>query len=255
METEPPKILVYAKSKFGKTLGFIRAFGPHALWITTEHGALNPALNPDLNPWRTSDGKPVMPDSIRVVSETNAYDELLTAIDGPVARAMATKRYKAVIIDTLTEWADRVWLPIAKAKTIKDFGRSYTENLYPKVKTAIRRLMDLGVWVGATAHERSSVEIEGRLTLGGPMLPGRLVEMAPSYFDVVVHGQVQVLNGVKQRVFLCDSLDDTWITGDRYGVCAPIEAADLPTIVKRIASRRKGEPVDIPKPRAVESTI
>lgn len=269
---EPASILIYGPSKRGKSTQFIRAFGPKCIWIVCERGAIWPATNPELNPWRDpKSGGIVLPrnlvrepkprsdlslDYVECLSTTEPYKEVNSVLEEYVLPGIAERRYGAVVIDGLTEWVERVWALIAPRINAKEnaHGKAYTSNLYPKVKGVIRRVTEANAWVGAVAHERAPNEFEGRARPGAPSLVGALAETAPNFFDIVVHARIgRGPDGRRARLFDCDTLDLDWITGDRFGVCAESEPADLKEILKRIAARQRGEAVEIPRYEAPAS--
>ena len=267
---KPASILLYGRSKIGKSSQFIRGFGPKALYIACERGAILPGTIPNLNPWRhdgtrvAADGPNiVLPrdlindpgskyptlDFVEAVSTTDPFGEVEKMIDTYAVPGIDAGRYGAVVLDGLTEWTERIWAWINATIEAKHLahGRGFSNHLFPKVKGIVRRLLELGVWFGAVAHEREPSNFEGRVKLGAPNLIGGLGDSTPQFFDVVLHCEVGTLPGrSRERIFHCDPLDPDWITGERFGVMAQREPADLREILKRVAARQRGEAITIP---------
>lgn len=269
---EPASILLFGVSKTSKSTAFIKAFGPKCFWIVGERGALNPATQPDLNPWRDAEGKIVLPrnvakdptrrkggslDYVNCLATEDAFGEVRKAIDTYLIPGINEGFYGAVVIEGMTDWVERIWAPIGKNISSPEnaHGKGYSNKLYPMVKGIVRDLLSLGLWTGAVAHEKPPGDFEGRKRRGQPNLVGDLGASMPGAFDMVLRATIGVYNGKRDRLIHCDTLDPSWITGERFGVCPPVEPTDMRKIIDRVKARQRGEHVELPVPQEGLETL
>lgn len=225
-----PTILLSGPTKIGKTVSVIRATGPSAFWLCTERGALVPAIDPELNPYG------VIPSYIECLDPEKPWEEAMAA----VRAAIKTNKFGAIVVDTLSSLADREFVRIRVKDHVKeDFGRA-NKLLADRIKSLVWEVIDSGLVFIATAHEREPTTIEGRFTPGGPKLPGRLVEDVPSLFSIVLRCDTAAgSDGRPKRVFRCDPLDRSYLTGDRYNVVTDGMDMDLKLVLRSAVEKAR----------------
>lgn len=229
-----PTIMLVGKTKVGKSSICIKALGPKGiLWVATERHSLNPALNPEFNPSRQ------LPEHVMCLAERDACAEVQNALQ----RKFARKRYGFVVLDTLSTLADREYTQITNPK--RRGGDDIEERYGRAGRELARRLrpildMCLAQEAGfiALAHDREPLNIQGNQTYGGPRLPGKLVEIAPSLFSTVLRIDI---NGAGERVFQTFANDRTYMLGDSSGVVEDGMPADLRLVLQRMVLRAHGK--------------
>lgn len=228
MDTDKGTIAIYGRTKIGKTVDANRCF-QKALVVETERGATNSV--------RAFLRRDVL--RVKAFSIDEPEEEINRVITSVLPEAIAKHGVTAVILDTGSELADRIF--VVEAKRCGNNGMV----LYPRVgsvfKTILRKILALDVWVVAIFHEREPGSIQGRFSRGGPKLPGRLVEDAPGLFDMILHATLTSgavsdnLDGAtgRRRVYRCDPLDAEWVSGDRYNAALDEQPMDLRPIMFR----------------------
>lgn len=228
-----PTVMLVGKTKVGKSGITIKALGPKGiLWIGTERHSLAPAMNPEFNPSRQ------LPEHVMCLSEDDPCGEVRNAL----LRKFKRKRYGFVVVDTLSTLADREYNRITSSK--REGGDGIDERYGRAARELARRLrpildMCLAQEAGfiALAHDRDPVYIDGNQSFGGPRLPGKLVEIAPSLFSTVLRIDI---NGAGERVFHTHANDRTYMLGDSSGVVEDGMPADLRLVLQRMVLRSRG---------------
>lgn len=228
-----PTILLYGGSGIGKTSAVIQALRPQSTyWITTERGALIPATDPSINHWGA------IPAQCECLSTDDPFRELDQAVKSTCALVRAGK-YAAIVIDTLSSWAEREYLKIATVERVPEsYGRA-NRTLRNRLLPLVNRCLEAGAILVTICHEKDPQTIEGRSRPGGPKLPGDLLETIPSLFDQVIRiGVESDLQNGAVRVARVNELDRSWVTKDRYGVIKrPSEPLDLRAFITRAIER------------------
>lgn len=247
-----PTYLWMGPPKIGKSLAAIRCFGPQALWYSFDSGAMAPAIQSDLNPWRkncdlasgddghthsAACGKVLIPRNIDCFSVTDPFGEVLVALE--VARALAADGLVSfVIFDTLTTFADRLYRQITIDERVRTTFGDANRELGSRVKRIIDLALEIGVGVVFLTHEREPQSINGRSTPGGPLLAGDLVKSVPGLVDSVYRFGYGV-SGIKTtRIVYCPENDAEWRVGCRWGALVGQRPADDIREVVQTAIRR-----------------
>jgi len=149
-----------------------------------------------------------------------------------------SKAYKSVALDSLSEIAEVVLS--GEKKTNKDGRAAYGET-NDRMTQIIRSFRDLpGRHVYFTA-KADKLQTDTGALLWSPSMPGKtLTQSLPYFFDeVLALRPVQDDDGTIKRALQCHS-DLSWLAKDRSGRLAPIEAADLGAIIKKIGGGKDG---------------
>jgi hypothetical protein len=220
-------LLIYGKTKVGKTLDVCYTFGKSAFVILSEPDGLA-SVEANLG---------FMPEHFELTNIANPYVEVMALLQKDVLPRIKLGKIKCVIFDTGSEFADRI-LSVELEKAGADKRRAY-QPMYQMFTNVVRTILLAGAWTVMVCHEKiGDAENDRR---GGPLLPGRLVESVPSQFSLILRAVVR--NG--QRMYVCEPLDPDWITGDRYGACFDEQPMELRAIMWRIAHPGEDTPAEM----------
>lgn len=228
---QPTKtILIYGKTKVGKTLDVAWTFGKNAYFILSEPDGLA-SVEANLG---------FMPDHHELVNIVNPYAEVMGLINKTLLPRIKRGEIKAVVFDTGSEFADRL-LSVELGNVGQDARRAYPK-VYQLFTTAIRTILLSGAWVVMVCHQKVADMDNDRM--GGPLLPGRLVESIPSQFSLILRAAIKDTPQGRQRMYFCDPEDPEWIMGDRYGAAYLEQPMELRAIMWRIAHPDQETPAD-----------
>ncbi len=236
---EMPTVMIIGPLGIGKSSLAIMALGLKALWICTERGALAPALDPKINKMA-----PQLPPHVECLSLRAPCDEVMKVVKTVAIPAFKAGKIGAVVIDTISELCDREY---HVGHVVKGIGTEYgkaSAYVADKFRPIIWTLMEAGMIIIAIAHERPPTDIQGNVKKGGPRLPGRLSDILPGEFSIVLRCAVEpspVPGEDARRVFLCNPLDQDWPMKDRYGVVEDGMPMDLKLVLQRAVKRARGE--------------
>lgn len=235
---QPKKtILIYGKTKVGKTVDVGYTFGENGYFLLYEPDGLA-SVESNLG---------FMPPFHELVSITNPYGETLEHLNKVVIPQVRLGKIKAVIMDTGSEFADRL-LSVELGAVGQDARRAYP-MVYQKFTTIMRMVLQSGAWFIMLCHQKISDPDNDRM--GGPLLPGRLVESVPSQFSLILRAAVKDRPGGRERVYFCDPLDPDFLMGDRYGAAFTEQPMELKAIMWRIAHPDETTPDELLKGKPI----
>ena len=240
-ETKPPSlgyksVLVYGRPKIGKTVDVHFATGGKALTILAEPGGLD-SVGPLL-------GKE--PEHVLLTDLSQPHAEAQRVLV-KVAKGIVEKRWRSVIFDSFTAFAERVLM--AHLESAKD-GRLAYGRMERDVVDIVQRFLYLpNAWVFGIFHEQPGRMDERGATRGGPMVPGRFFhEQMVGMFSLVL----RAYSDGNQRLYSCDPLSNAWATGDRFGVTTRVQPMDLRPLLWKVV--KPGEPIpDFPEKKVEET--
>jgi hypothetical protein len=214
-------ILIYGKTKVGKTLDAAYTFGKNGYFLLSEPDGLA-SVEACLG---------FMPEHYELTNLANPYAEVTQHLQKVLLPLIKKGQVKCVIFDTGSEFADRL-LSVELDNVGADARRAYPQ-VYRKFTSVIRTILLSGAWVVMLCHQKIADPDNDRM--GGPLLPGRLVESIPSQFSLILRASVKNTPAGRQRVYYCDPLDPEFLMGDRYGVAFEEQPMELRAIMWRIA--------------------
>lgn len=219
---EPCFLMIYGPPGFGKTTDAVTAF-PNAFFVQCEEGALKPILARGF----------AVPDHTQEVVKT--YEQLAEC----VAYVAQSRKYSAIIIDTLTTWTGGMYRYLqAHLKTRNNWDIPVAlRNMLFQLREYAR---SLGVHVVLIAHPKPPYhDDKGVFHKGSPLLQP---SSAPDIFIPVVDTVLRIDNcniaGKTQRVYFTGGPDwpdgvmkpadaDLWWAKNREGVRWAVVPADL----------------------------
>lgn len=223
-----PPILVYGESSIGKTILALRALNSAiTYWITTEAGALDVARsseplddgNPP-NPWGI-----LPPHVFEVLSYENSVAEMRKAVDAAV-RSVGSDECKAIVVDTLSSWANRDYGRLMGAQARKEEYAEESRLVARHLVEAVSRLQATGALVVCLCHEKEFSNLSSRK--GGPALPGRAMGQVGALFSLIARARWDVGgDGKARRVLWVNAADPKWYTKDRLGIIRGSAPFDL----------------------------
>ena len=226
---KPPTLLLCGPAGIGKSASIVKALNPDTtFWICTERGALLPAKNKEINP----SGK--LPDYVEILDYTSACEQVAAVIKN-VLDGKGKRAYNAIVIDTLSALADMEYTRIRKVEGFrKEFGDANKE-LGMRVNSILWKLLDSNLLVVCTAHEKEPMNINGKITPGGPKLPGDLSKSVFSMFDLVLRCDLGAdAKGNAKRVIRHSPLAiKTFQTKDRFGVVKDGDDLDVKDVLTK----------------------
>ena len=229
MKFRPPTLLLCGPSGVGKSASIIKALNPKTtFWICTERGALLPATNKEINP----SGQ--LPEYVEVLDYAYANEGVNEAVR-KVLDGHSKGKYNAVVVDTLSSLADMEYTRIRKLEGVrKEFGDANKE-LGLRIKTILWELMNTNMVVICIAHEKEATNFNGKITPGGPNLPGDLIKSVPSMFDLVLRCDLGAdKDGKVKRVVRHNPYDlKKFQTKDRLGVVNDGDDLDIRSILTK----------------------
>jgi len=214
-------ILIYGKTKVGKTLDAAYTFGKNGYFILSEPDGLA-SVEANLG---------FMPDHYELVNTTNPYSEITQHLQKVLLPLIKKGQIKCVIFDTGSEFADRL-LSVELDNVGSDARRAYPQ-VYRKFTSVIRTILLSGAWVVMLCHQKIADPENDRM--GGPLLPGRLVESIPSQFSLILRAAIKDTPTGRERMYFCDPKDPDWLMGDRYGAAYEEQPMELRAIMWRVA--------------------
>lgn len=209
------KVLVYAKSGYGKT--YLARTAPSPIILSAESGVLSLG-DIDL---------PMV--KVKTVKDLEEFYSFITS--NPQAQ-----QFQTIYIDSLTEIAEVV---LANSKAVvKDPRQAYTklmDDMLPLIK-AYRDIPNKHV-VMTAKQEANKDELTG-IVLQGPMMPGnKMGQQLPYLFDEVFRlGIGKTTTNVEYR-YLQTAPDLQYEGKDRSGVLDSMEPPDLTHIFNKIISK------------------
>jgi hypothetical protein len=217
----------------------MRALHPdYTGWLVAEAGALIVALDPTLNPWRTAAGKVAKPVWVReCLSQKNPFQELSAAANELAAQIMAGN-LSAAVIDTVTSYLLREMTKVIDIeKEAENYGRA-SRVVARRIRAILYPLFEACTAMNAPlvviAHQNDGPkQLDSTFTPGAPAVPGQLIKEIPSLFSTVIRMEVKG----KNRVFRCDPMNTSFITGDRFNVVKDGEEADLAAVLSRMLDK------------------
>ena len=215
-------VLIYGKTKVGKTLDVGYTFGKNAFFILSEPDGLS-SIEANLG---------FLPDHEELVNVNNPYAEVVALLNKRILPDIKKGKIKAVVLDTGSEFADRL-LAVELIAAGNDGRRAYPQ-VYWKFTGIMRTILLSGAWFVMICHQKIADQDNDRM--GGPLLPGRLVESIPSQFSLILRATVEDTPAGRQRIYHCDPLDPDFIMGDRYGVAFDKQPMELKALMWRIAN-------------------
>jgi len=231
---QPTKtILIYGKTKSGKTLDVGHCFGKNAFFVLSEPDGLA-SIEASLG---------FVPDHFELTNIANPYAEVMQLLNRTVLPRIKKGDIKAVVFDTGSEFADRL-LSVELANVGQDARRAYPK-VYQQFTTVMRTILLSGAWFVMICHQKIADPDSDRM--GGPLLPGRLVESIPSQFSLILRAVIEN----RERMYHCDPLDGEWIMGDRYGAAFEKQPMELKAIMWRIANPGKETPEELLKGKPI----
>ena len=233
-----PSLLLVGPPGVGKTVGSYRALNPAATgWILGEPGALDPCVDPILNPWRTG-SKPAKPFWFKeCLSVEKPYVQMQAAVL-EATRMIYAKQMRAIAFDGFTNYLKRELTRIIEIeKTAENYGKA-AKVLGRRARSLLSPIFEACATTGAPfvviAHQNKGPQtIEGTFTPGAADVPNHLLYEIPSLFSTVV--RVEVSSG--KRIIRCDPLDTRYITRDRFNCVIDGEEMNLRAILMRIATK------------------
>ncbi len=205
------RVLVYGQAGVGKTT--LIATLPSPVIVSTEAGLLS----------LKGRGIPY----IEVTSTAELGDVFKWLKESEESR-----KFLSVALDSVSEIAEVVLS--AEKKRNKD-GRAAYGEMNDRMAQIVRSFRDLpGRHVYFTA-KAEKVQTDTGALLWSPSMPGKtLSQTLPYYFDEVIALRlVQDEDGTVKRTLQCQG-DLSWLAKDRSGKLAPMEAADLGALIKKI---------------------
>ena len=231
-----PTFLIAGESARGKTSAVVQALGTGAFWICLERGALAVAKNAAVNP------SLAVPDFVECLDTDKPFEEV-KAVILKIMPLIREGKYYAVVMDTLSTWADREMARIHRNGITESYGRD-TGKLKERITELMSLLMQVNCVFIALAHGRDYANIDGKAMPGGALLPGRAAASVPSLFDEVFHMRIaRTFDGKPYRAFYADDMNDQYRTKDRYGVNQGEQPADLKRCLREILRLQKTAPV------------
>jgi hypothetical protein len=215
-------VLIYGKTKCGKTLDVAWTFGENGYWLNYEPDGLA-SVESNLG---------FVPPYHELVSLTNPYGETLEHLTKVVLPQVKQGKIKCVIMDTGSEFADRL-LSVELGVVGQDARRTYP-LVYQKFATIMRTALQSGAWFVMICHQKLADQENDRM--GGPLLPGRLVESVPSQFSLILRAAIKDTPKGRERVYFCDPEDPYFLMGDRYGAAYIEQPMELKPIMWRVAN-------------------
>lgn len=235
---QPKKtILVYGKTKIGKTVDVQYTFGENGYTLNYEPDGLS-SVEANLG---------FVPPYHELISITNPYGETMEHLNKVVIPQIKSGKIKCVIMDTGSEFADRL-LSVELGSVGQDARRAYP-LVYQKFTTVMRTVLQSGAWFVMICHQKIADPENDRM--GGPLLPGRLVESVPSQFSLILRAAMKNTTTGRERVYYCDPLDPDFLMGDRYGAAFAEQPMELKAIMWRIANPEGTTPEELLKGKPI----
>lgn len=228
-------IAIYGPPKIGKTLDVISAFNKAFVCLADPGGLVTVQSHLGF-----------LPAHAELTNLTDPYGEIMRVIDQQFIPGLQQKKYSAIVIDTVTELADRI-LMAEDVFTKNDPRRSYPRTA-GKIKAIMRKCMMLNTWFVGIFHEIEPTIEETRVIKGSLALPGGKLQVAVAgMFNSVLRAVYQ-----SERMYICNPADHSYITGDRTGACKSRQEMDLRPILWRMVRPGETEPEFPPKVETTE---
>jgi len=217
--TTSKSILIFGKTKIGKTLDVCYAFRK-AFVMLAEPGGLD-SVESNLG---------FMPNHRLLTDLDNPFIEATNMVNNIILPGCKSGAITCVVIDTGSELADR--FATAAISQVGIDARKWSPLVQRWFKSIIRPILSQGVWTVMICHEQRADDFSGRP--GGPKLPGALTEAVPAMYSLILHAVVKPTVDGYGRFYECDPLNPTWNTGDRFGVTEDSQPMELLPLIFKI---------------------
>jgi len=233
-------IAIYGPPKIGKTLDVAATFS-RAFFLLADPGGLT-SVKAHLG---------YTPPHVELINLDDPFGEIMRAIDQQVVLDIKAGKHTAIVIDTMSELADRI-LNVEDRLSKGNARQSYPKTAQ-KIKAITRKLLMFPIWFVGIFHEQEPIADESGYIKGSLALPGSKLPFAiAGMFSTVIHAVAMPGMTDSGRVYTCNSVDPHWVSGDRTGACMTRQDMDLRPIVWRMTHGEEPMPEWQPKVKATK---